>query len=197
MTKSLTEKSLRFDFDDDWKLCGTWDGTSASKYEIVQGKTPACVDLVAIDSTGSVYLIEVKDHAKHPRENEKPLPDVLRDKVHDTVMGVITETRRGDKTMLSTPLAHALVKGARVRVVLHLEEPTGQVLATRRQRMALNGSLLMKQHENAFKWLKARLLVVNRYNCETSIPGLAVHRLQSTVDSSPPPRTPVKRPRKP
>jgi hypothetical protein len=74
----LDEGSLRFTFADNW-WCGKWDGTSASKYEIFPGKTPACVDLVGIDGGGALYLIEVKDHFEHIRENPKSLPDSLRD----------------------------------------------------------------------------------------------------------------------
>ncbi len=181
MTTSLREELLRFDFDDSWKVIGRWDGTSASRYKIFQD-TPACVDLVGIDGTGAVYLIEVKDYSKNVREKEKPLHEVLRDKVHDTVMGLITAHRRGDTTMLSEPLARALVKGAPVYVVLHIEEPTHQVVATSRQRLAVDGSVLMRQYANDFRWLNARLLVVNRHNCQRFLPGLSVHRLPPAVE---------------
>jgi len=33
MSRSFTEKSLRFDFDDGWKTCGQWDGTIESRYK--------------------------------------------------------------------------------------------------------------------------------------------------------------------
>ncbi len=175
MSTSLVEGSLRFDFEDGW-WCDKWDGAPASKYEIFPGKTPSCVDLLGTDASGAAYLIEVKDHSEHLRANDKPLLDVLRDKVHDTVMGVITAHRRGDSHVIER-LARALVKKAPVYVVLCLEEPTRQVLATSQQRRTLNGTLLMREHERAFRWLNARLRVVNRHNCHTLIPGLSVHRV--------------------
>jgi pyrimidine deaminase RibD-like protein len=172
MSTSLDEGRYQFHFPEGW-WSGKWDGTPASKYQIFQGKTPACVDLVGIDGHGTVYLIEVKDHSEHLRENDKPLPDSLREKVHDTVMGVITAHRRGDTSGLCAPLLKALVKGAPVYVVLWLEEPNRQVTATRRQRLAHNGSVLMKKHAALFKWLNARFRVVNRHTCGTLMSGVS------------------------
>jgi hypothetical protein len=180
MSTSITEKELQFEFDDDWKVCGKWDGTPASRYEIVAGRGPSKVDLVGVYRDGTVYLIEVKDHSQHPRTNEKPLFDVLRDKVHDTVMAVITGHRRGDTSMLCEPLARALVKPAEAVVVLWLEEPTHAVQATRQQRMGVNGAVLMREYARDFKWLNARLRVVNRNNSERLIRGLTASRIPSS-----------------
>lgn len=177
MSRSFTEKSLRFDFDDDWKVCGRWDGTIEQRYEIFKGRTPHCVDLVGIDAEGTLYLIEVKDHSRNLRENPEPWADVLREKVHDTLMGVITAHRRGDSSGLCGPLAMALVKKARVVVVLHLEEPSWNVPATSQQRRAVNGAVLRREHEHDFKWLSARFRVVHRGNCHELIPGLSVRRV--------------------
>lgn len=174
MSTTLEEGGLLFDFSDGW-WCDKWDGSPASKYEIFPGKTPACVDLVGIDRHGVVYLIEVKDHSANIRENDEPWADVLRKKVHDTVMGVITAHRRGD-TLLSQPLARALVKKARVFVVLWLEEPMRGLPMTGKQRRALNGVLLRKNLETTFRWLDARVLVVNRDNCHECLDGLSVRR---------------------
>ncbi len=176
MSRSFTEKSLRFDFGDGWRTCGQWDGTIESRYKIL-GDTPSCVDLVGIDGEDTLYLIEVKDHSEHLRENPQPWADVLRKKVHDTLVGVITAHRRGDTSGLCGPLARALVKDSRVVVVLHLEEPSWNIPATKQQRRAVSGAVLRREHEHDFKWLRARFLIVNRNNCHEIIPGLSVHRV--------------------
>jgi hypothetical protein len=172
------EGQLQFEFNDDWRVCGKWDGTPASRHQIVDGREPSKVDLVGIHGEGTMYLIEVKDHSQHLRTNDKPLFDVLRDKVHDTVMGVITGHRRGDTSMLCEPLARALVDRAKAVVVLWLEEPTHVVRATRQQRKNVNGTFLMRAHAKDFKWLNAGLLVVNRDNSEQFIPGLTAIRFR-------------------
>lgn len=112
---------LTFDFPDSWKVnkydewafyrkqfSKMWDGIKA-------------VDLIAIDGR-EIWLIEVKDYRQLPRTKPQDLSEEVAQKVFSTLAAMLpasvnaSDNSEGD-------FAREVLKGNRLRIVLHLEQP--------------------------------------------------------------------------
>ena len=99
---------------DDWsfyrkRFARMWNGIKA-------------VDLLAIDPSHSLWLIEGKDYRKATRTKPSELPDEVAQKVFDTLAALLPAAMNGDDPA-ELKLAKAALKSKRLRVVLHLEQP--------------------------------------------------------------------------
>jgi hypothetical protein len=113
---------LSFDFPAKW---------SASKYDEwsfyrnqfgkMRGGIKA-VDLVAIDPSETVWLIEVKDYRVHQRTKPIDLGAEVQHKVFDTLAALLpAKVNANDST--ESGFARDVLRARKLRVVLHLEQP--------------------------------------------------------------------------
>ena len=120
---SITEGALTFQFPDDW-LIAKFDAWSfyRNQFQQVCGGAKA-IDMFAIASDHCVWAIEVKDYRGHRRVKTIELTDEVACKVRDSLAALvaarINANDQGEKQISSAALACN-----RIRVVLHLEQPT-------------------------------------------------------------------------
>jgi hypothetical protein len=116
---ALTVDGLIFTFPDRWKI---------SRYDEWSFYRNRCrhflkaVDLLAISTNETVFLIEAKDYRAHPRTKAIRLADEVAKKVLDTLAAMIPSKLSGDDPDEITFSAWVL-KASKLRVVLHLEQP--------------------------------------------------------------------------
>lgn len=113
---------LTFDFPADW---------NASKYDdwkfyrLRFGRMWSgikSIDVIAIDPETNVWLIEVKDYRQHARTKPTDLPEEVAHKVFDTLAALLpARTNADDKGEVD--IAKKALRGKKIRVVLHLEQP--------------------------------------------------------------------------
>ena len=120
---SITEGALTFQFPDDW-LIAKFDAWSfyRNQFQQVCGGAKA-IDMFAIASNHCVWAIEIKDYRGHRRAKTIELTDEVACKVRDSLAALVAArvnaNDEGEKQMSSAALACN-----RIRVVLHLEQPT-------------------------------------------------------------------------
>jgi len=113
---------LNFDFPDDWPV-GKYDDWSFYRNQFSRmWNGIKSLDLLAIDSDKTAWLIEVKDYRINSRTKPSDLAEEVAHKVFDTLAAIIPA-----KIHASDPdekrLAHAVSASRKLRVVLHLEQP--------------------------------------------------------------------------
>lgn len=124
----FTEGGLTFHFD---------AGVEAGQYDgwrfFTGGFQNTCGGAKAVDFVArwdkTTYLIEVKDYRQHPRTKPSELPDEVAAKVRDSLAGLVAAGAGGNSAYGTIEpeerrLAHFCVSARRLRVVLHLEQPT-------------------------------------------------------------------------
>jgi len=113
---------IKFDFPDDWhvskyddwsfyrnRFCKMWNGIKS-------------LDLLAIESEKTAWLIEVKDYRTHQRTKPIDIADEVAHKVFDTLAAILpTKVNTDDE--IEKLIAHKISKATQLRVVLHLEQP--------------------------------------------------------------------------
>ncbi|WP_340120876.1 hypothetical protein [Methylobacter svalbardensis] len=114
---------LNFDFPDDW-LVSKYDDWSFYRNQFITIKNGIkSLDLLAVDLNKTAWLIEVKDYRLHPRTKPSELGIEVAHKVFDTLAAIIPA-----KIHATDPdekqLARAVSASRKLRVVLHLEQPT-------------------------------------------------------------------------
>ena len=118
----LTEGNLTFTFTNVNRAM-QYDGWSHYRNQLQS----ACgglkgVDFIVIEGQ-QLWLIEVKDYRRHPRTKPIELVDELALKVRDTMAGLLSAAVNaadsGEKK-----LAKKAIRCKRLRVALHLEQPT-------------------------------------------------------------------------
>jgi len=120
---AICEGDLAFSFPDDWRA-GKYDEWAFYRNQLgkrLQGTKGA--DIVAVDPRGSAWLIEVKDYRRGGGAKASELPEEIALKARDTLAGLaaaqVNATDEDEKAV-----AHAALRRSRLRVVLHLEQPT-------------------------------------------------------------------------
>ncbi len=88
------------------------------------------LDMLAIDPSGTAWMIEVKDYTRMPigrddRPDAKDLGQIVSDKVFDTLAAILpASVNAADADEKS--FAIAMTSASRLRVVLHLEQPASR-----------------------------------------------------------------------
>lgn len=118
----FAEGRLVFVFPDDWTAVkyDTW-AFYRNQFQSVAGGCKA-VDLLAVEPTRTLWLIEVKDYRAHPRGKVQDLPDELAVKVRDTLAALLPAAVRANDND-ERRAARAALRAVGLRVVLHLEQP--------------------------------------------------------------------------
>ncbi|WP_435020598.1 hypothetical protein TA3x_001918 [Tundrisphaera sp. TA3] len=156
---SIVEKSLRFDFPDDWdatkfdewsyyrgqfsrvgdaKLgCNTEGCSGIIRCPICQAERVAGnrgVDIVAIDPQAICWLIEIKDYRSTRETRFAPLAEAVTLKVRDT-LGCLSAARL-NASGGEREIAQRAISCTGLRIVLHLETPPthSPLLAPAKQR---------------------------------------------------------------
>ena len=117
---TITEGSLTFSFGSSW----TVEKYDASAFYVnhFQGLAHSKgVDIVAIDSAGQVWLIEVKDYRANPRLKSIAVFEEVATKVRDTLAGLFVVQRRNGDALQH--LAQRIKSTSEFRIALHLEQP--------------------------------------------------------------------------
>jgi len=123
LQKIWTEGALTFTFPTDASKYDEWSHYRNQFIRIGQGVK--AVDLVFLGKadTPTCWLIEVKDYRLHTRTKPVDLADEVAVKIRDTLAGLLSaKWQASDHDERN--YAGKLVGAARVRVVLHLEQPT-------------------------------------------------------------------------
>ena len=119
----LTEGNLACDFSDAWQV------TKYDDWGFYRNQFNGCctgnkaMDFLGFDpQSRTLWMVELKDFRQHQREKDKiPLWDEVAIKARDTLAGLFTakvETGHHDHAFAQQSLT-----AARLRVVLHLEQP--------------------------------------------------------------------------
>lgn len=113
---------LNFDFPDDWQV-GKYDGWSFYRKRFSRmWNGIKSLDLLAIDSDKTAWLIEVKDYRVNSRTKPSDLSEEVAHKVFDTLAAIIPAKVHASHTD-EKQLARAISASRKLRVVLHLEQP--------------------------------------------------------------------------
>ncbi len=81
------------------------------------------IDLLVVTPAKVVWFVEVKDYRQHPRTKVIDLADEVAAKVCDTLAAMLPARIHANDEP-EQRLAQATLRGTRLRVVLHLEQPT-------------------------------------------------------------------------
>lgn len=122
MTQRLNVDGLLFDFPDDWQV-GKYDDWSFYRNQFSRmWNGIKSLDLLAIDSDKTAWLIEVKDYRVNSRTKPSDLGEEIAHKAFDTLAAIIPA-----KIHATDPnekrLSRAVSASSKLRVVLHLEQP--------------------------------------------------------------------------
>lgn len=113
---------LTFTFPDDWNV-SKYDDWSFYRNQVARVSGIKALDLLAIDSDRTAWLIEVKDYRRNPRTKPSDLSDEVALKVYHTIAALLPAAlNANDGTEKS--FAKAMIRTRKLRVVLHLEQPT-------------------------------------------------------------------------
>lgn len=122
MTTNVQVEKLRFTFPAGWQA-SKYDNWSFYRNQFSrQCNGIQAVDLLAKDSKGTVYLIEVKDY-RHP-DTEKPsqLAPAIANKVFMTLAAMLPAKLNSDDDA-ERKMAGAVLTCKKLRVVAHIELP--------------------------------------------------------------------------
>jgi hypothetical protein len=113
---------LNFDFPDNWKV-SKYDDWSFYRNQFVKMREGIkSLDLLAIDTANTAWMIEVKDYRVQQRTKPSDLAGEIAHKVFDTLAALLPAKIHANNLDEKTMAQHVL--GAHdLRVVLHLEQP--------------------------------------------------------------------------
>jgi len=148
---------LVFDFPDDWQV-SKYDDWSFYKNQFSRmWNGIKALDLLAIDTDKTAWLIEVKDYRVNPRTKPSDLAEEIAHKVFDTLAAIIPA-----KIQASDPdekkLACTLSTARKLRVVLHLEQPAKH---SKLRPRAINPADVQQKIRQLLKPVDAHSLVVD------------------------------------
>lgn len=121
MTTALDVDGRVFVFPSGWSA-SKYDEWSYYRKRFISTGAKA-VDVVAVDGTATLHLIEVKDYT-HPATDSVPsssLPATVAEKCRDTLGGLLAGRWRAEGAELQ--MCRTAVQAREVRVVLHIELP--------------------------------------------------------------------------
>jgi len=122
---SLREGNVVWTFPDGW-TAGKYDAWVfyRKQFQGTGGGGTRAVDFVAFPPDGgTLWLIEAKDYTFEPRDDDKePLPIEVARKARDTLAGLAACAANGLDD--EQAFARRALDATKIRVVLHLEQPT-------------------------------------------------------------------------
>ncbi|EGV20694.1 hypothetical protein [Thiocapsa marina] len=151
---------LTFDFPDGWRV-GRYDNWRFYRNHF--GKMwhgIKALDALAVETESSrtAWLIEVKDYRSHDRTKPSALSEEVARKLFDTLSAILPA-----KLNAAEPdekrLAQAVCGARRLRVILHLEQPTKR---SRLRPHAINPADVQQQLRRLIKPIDAHPRVVSR-----------------------------------
>lgn len=120
---TITEGKLAFTFPAGWVVSKYDDWTHYRKQFIKVCNGVKAVDVLALEPETCCWLLEVKDYREHVRTKTIDLADELADKIRDTLAGIMSAQYNANDYQERASAKQA-VRMSRLRVVLHLEQPT-------------------------------------------------------------------------
>lgn len=120
---TITEGKLQFDFPENW-FASKFDETSfyVNQFQSVCGGAKA-VDVIAVEPNACLWTIEAKDYRQHRRTKIIDLADEIAAKARDSLAAIMAAQANANNAD-EKQFARLAVRCPRVRVVLHLEQPT-------------------------------------------------------------------------
>lgn len=148
---------LNFDFPDDWQV-GKYDDWSFYRNQFSgMWNGIKSLDLLAVDPDKTVWLIEAKDYRTYRRTNPSDLGELVAHKVFDTLAAIIPAKTHATNHE-EKQLAQAVAASRKLRVVLHLEQPTKHSTLFPR---AINPTDVQQKIRQLLKPIDAHPLVVD------------------------------------
>ena len=148
---------LNFDFPDDWQVSKYDDWSFYRNRFAHMWNGIKALDLLAIDTDKTTWLIEVKDYRVNPRTKPSDLGEEVAHKIFDTLAAIIpakiNATNSDEKR-----LARAVSASRKLRVVLHLEQPEKH---SKLRPRAINPADVQQKMRQLLKPVDAHPLVVD------------------------------------
>ena len=162
----FTEGSLRFEFDDRWKVV-KYDGPDPGDYRrnlMNSLEGTKAVDFVALCKPASgeshLFWIEVKDFRTHPRPDQKCLAAIVAQKTRDSIAGVMGFYRTSSTPDDWEPFVQALArKNTVVKVLFWVEERPFRGPSDRQLNRA---QVQANEIKCRLKWLTTKVFVVGQ-----------------------------------
>lgn len=125
MQKHTVDETLTFSFPEKWKIvkCDEWAFYRNQFGKIRQEKNNGvkCVDLLAIDTKKTLWLIEAKDYRTHRRQKSIQPHIELCDKIFDTLAMLFPAACNAAEN--ERIVAKKAIKAKKIRIVFHYEQP--------------------------------------------------------------------------
>lgn len=161
--KSLTEGQLQFDFrGDDATKYDEWSFYRAEFEKSCNGNK--AVDIIFVDDS-ETWLIEVKDYRYYPRTKSIDLAEEVALKVRDTLAGIVAAKLNANDAA-EKQLARCALQKTRLRVVLHLEQPTNSSKLFPR---VVDPAKLQQKLKQKIKAIDPHPLVIDRHGLHRSM----------------------------
>ena len=124
MAVEVEVDGIAFDFPERWEV-SRYDDWAFYRRQFARIVGVKAVDLLALGSDRSVWLVEVKDYRAHPRTKPSDLHEEVARKVLDTLAALLpcslSAPDQGEKSFAQKALETS--PGKQLRVALHLEQP--------------------------------------------------------------------------
>jgi len=116
--------TLSFHFPDVWRVHGKYDDWSFYRNQFIKMFDGIkSMDIVAVDQQNCLWLIDGKDYRLHRREKSTSLPLETAKKTLDTLAG-LAAAQVNANDLAEKRMAQAALSSVKIRVVLHLEQPS-------------------------------------------------------------------------
>lgn len=160
----LTEGRLTFTFPKD-SCASKYDEWSfyRNQFDSAFGGAKA-VDIVYVDSR-IAWLIEVKDYRANRRTKTIDLGDEIAYKVRDSLAGLVAAQCNAND-MQEKDVAKKMLSSKKIRVVLHLEQPTQHSKLFPR---AIDPSKILLKLKQLLRSIDAHPLVVDQQNLNSKL----------------------------
>jgi hypothetical protein len=119
---SLQVDTLRFTFPAGWEVSKYDDWSFYQEQFRRMWNGIQAVDVLALDPRGNAWFIEAKDYRVHRRSKPSTLGEEVACKVFDTLAALLP-TRVNGREPEEIKMATSVLGAAKIRVVLHLEQP--------------------------------------------------------------------------
>ncbi len=123
MMPEIKEGALTFAFPEKWKAFKYDDWVYYRKQFIKVSVGVKAIDILALDSDKTCWLIEIKDYRKPGQPKVSDLADMVAGKIRDTLAGLVgAQFRANDESERNA--ARQALRASDLKVILHVEQPT-------------------------------------------------------------------------
>lgn len=119
---SIEVDGLTFSFPSGWRVAKYDEWTYYRRYFSRLRNDIKAIDLLAIDTNRTAWLIEAKDYRRSRRTKPTDLVEEVRDKVISSIAGLMAAKFKAN-IRVESDMARRVTKSAQLRVVLHVEQP--------------------------------------------------------------------------